>query len=223
MAAAAAQAGVIIVAGDTKVVPRGAADRLFITTAGIGVIPPDRNLGVAQVQAGDKVILSGTIGDHGLAVMMARGNLALAADIASDCAPLNGAVEALLEAVPQTRWMRDATRGGLGTVANELARASGLSVVFDEAAIPVKPAVQGACDMLGLDPLYVANEGCFMAVVPAVAAELARAALAGAGFEAAAIVGEIIADPPGVVAVRNAFGGTRLVDMMVGDPLPRIC
>ncbi|MDR1264070.1 MAG: hydrogenase expression/formation protein HypE [Propionibacteriaceae bacterium] len=223
MAAAADRAGVAIVTGDTKVVPRGAADRLFITTAGIGWIPPGRQLGAAQVRAGDQVVLSGSIADHGLAVMMARGNLALAADIASDSAPLNQAVEALLAAVPQTRWMRDATRGGLGTVANELAQASGLSVILDEAAIPVKAAVRGACDLLGLDPLYVANEGCFMAVVPAAAAETARDALRQVGLTAAAVVGQMVADPPGVVAVRNAFGGTRLVDMMVGDPLPRIC
>jgi hydrogenase expression/formation protein HypE len=223
MAQAAAQAGVTIVAGDTKVVPRGAADQLFITTAGIGLIPPERHLGAALVQPGDAIILSGTIADHGLAVMMARGNLALEAEIVSDCAPLNQAVEALLAAVPQTRWMRDATRGGIGTVANELARASGLSLVLDEAAIPVKAAVRGACDLLGLDPLYVANEGCFLAVVPASAAAAAQAALRQAGLAQATVVGEIIADPPGLVAVRNAFGGSRLVDMMVGDPLPRIC
>jgi hydrogenase expression/formation protein HypE len=223
MAAAAAAAGVTIVTGDTKVVPRGAADQLFITTSGIGVIPPGRDLGARFVEAGDRVVVSGSIADHGMAVMLARGNLALAADIASDSAPLNGAVEALLAAVPETRWMRDATRGGLATVANELAQATGLSLLLDEAAIPVRPAVQGACDMLGIDPLYVANEGCFVAVVPAGQAEVARAALAAAGQAQAAVIGQVITDPPGIVAVRNAFGGTRLVDLLVGDPLPRIC
>jgi hydrogenase expression/formation protein HypE len=222
-AAAAAAAGVAIVTGDTKVVPRGAADQLFITTSGIGVIPPGRRLGARFVQAGDQVVVSGSIADHGMAVMLARGNLALAADIASDSAPLNGAVEALLAAVPETRWMRDATRGGLATVANELAQATGLSLLLDEAAIPVQPAVQGACDMLGIDPLYVANEGCFLSVVPAGQGEAARAALVAAGCPQAAVIGRVITDPPGIVAVRNAFGGTRLVDLLVGDPLPRIC
>jgi hydrogenase expression/formation protein HypE len=223
MAQAAARAGVAIVTGDTKVVPKGAADKLFITTAGVGLIPAGRELGAALVQAGDQVVLSGPIAGHGMAVMLARGNLALAADIESDSAPVNGAVEALLAAVPQTRWLRDATRGGLATVANELAQASGLSVLLDEAAIPVQPEVQGACDMLGIDPLYVANEGCFAAVVPAGQGQAAQAAIRAAGFPDAQVIGAIIADPPGIVAVRNAFGGTRLVDMLVGDPLPRIC
>lgn len=224
MRAAADRAGVSIVTGDTKVVPKGAADRVYISTAGIGVIPGDRHLGTQLVQPGDRVVISGSIGDHGMAVMMARGDLAIEADIRSDSAPINGLVEALMSAAPGTRWMRDATRGGLGTVANELAQASGLGVVLDEEALPVKPMVRGACDMLGIDPLYVANEGCFVAIVPAEQADLAVAALRSLpGGADAAIIGEIVVDPAEIVAVRTGFGGTRIVDMLVGDPLPRIC
>ena len=165
MAAAAAAAGVAIVTGDTKVVGSGAADGIFVTTAGLGVIPTGRALGPELVRPGDNVIVSGNIGDHGMAVMLARGNLALEADIRSDTAPLNGLVEALLAAAPHTRWLRDPTRGGVGTVCNELARDAGVAVVLDEPALPVAPAVVGACDLLGIDPLYVANEGKLVAVV----------------------------------------------------------
>ncbi len=223
MKVAAQHAGVVIVTGDTKVVPKGSADQLYITTSGIGVVPEGRRLGADQVRAGDRLVLSGSIGDHGMAVMMARGNLAIAADIRTDSAPVSGLVDALYARVPDVRWMRDATRGGLGTVANELAQACGLGVLLEDEAIPVKPMVRGACDMLGIDPLYVANEGCFAAVVPAEDAQQAVEAIREAGGTQAAVVGEIIAEPPGVVAVRNSFGGTRLVDMLVGDPLPRIC
>jgi len=174
---------------------------------------------------GDKVILSGPIAAHGMAVMIARGNLALSAPIASDTAPVNAWVEAMYEAVPPeaVRWMRDATRGGLGTVANELAADADLGILLDDASIPVDPMVRGACDMLGLDPLHVANEGCFTAVVAADSADRAVESLRGAGAGQAGVVGQIVADLPGVVAIRNDFGGTRLVDMLVGDPLPRIC
>ena len=223
MAAAASRAGVSIVTGDTKVVPKGAADQMFITTSGIGVVPDDLRLGAKLVRPGDRVLLSGSIADHGMAVMLARGDLALAADIATDSAPLAAPVEALLAAAPATRWMRDATRGGLGTVANELARAAGLAVVLDDDALPVKPQVRGACDMLGIDPLYVANEGCLVAIVPADEAGAGLSALRDAGCPQAALVGEVLAEPAGVVAVRNAFGGARMVDLLVGDPLPRIC
>ena len=221
MAAAAARAGVAIVTGDTKVVSKGAADKVFITTAGIGVVPDGRRLGAEFVQPGDALILSGPIGSHGMAVLLARGDLALEADIASDTAAVGGLVEALYAAGVTVRWMRDATRGGLATIANELARASTLGIWLDDAAIPVEPEVRGACDMLGIDPLYVANEGCFLAVV----ADAARAitALQDAGASAACVIGEVSSDPAGLVVVRNAFGGTRLVDMLVGDPLPRIC
>ena len=224
MAAAAAVAGVAIVTGDTKVVDAGAADGIFITTAGLGVIPMERALGPELVRPDDKVIVSGTIGDHGMAVMLARGDLALEADIRSDTAPLTGLVEALLAAAPHTRWLRDPTRGGVGTVCNELASDAGVAVVLDEDALPVASAVVGACDLLGIDPLYVANEGKLVAVVAPDEADLAVAALrANPGGRAAAVIGEIAAEPEGIVVLRTTFGGTRIVDMLVGDPLPRIC
>lgn len=224
MKAAADDAGVLLVTGDTKVVPKGAADGLYITTAGIGLVPPGRTLGPEHVRPGDKVIVSGTIGDHGMAVMMARGDLAIEADIASDTAPVHRQVAAVLAAAPGTRWMRDPTRGGLGTVCNELAADADVAVILNEELLPVAPMVQGACDMLGIDPLYVANEGKFVAVVPSEQAEAAVAAIrATPGGEAACVVGEIAAEPQSIVAMRTPFGGTRIVDMLVGDPLPRIC
>ena len=224
MATAARAAGVTLVTGDTKVLPRGAADDLYITTAGVGVIPAGRELSAARVRPGDKVLLSGTLADHGMAVMLARGDLGVEAAIRSDTAPVSGAVEALLAAAPGTRWMRDPTRGGLGTVCNELAGAVGVSVILDEEALPVTPLVQGACDLLGIDPVYVACEGKFAAVVPAEEADAALAALRTHPLgRDACVVGEIRDEPAGVVALRNAFGGTRIVDLLVGDPLPRIC
>jgi hydrogenase expression/formation protein HypE len=224
MAAAAAAAGVAIVTGDTKVVGSGAADGIFVTTTGLGPIPTGRSLDPELVRAGDAVVVSGTIGDHGMAVMLARGNLALEADIRSDTAPLNGLVEALLAAAPCTRWLRDPTRGGVGTVCNELARDAGVAVVLDERALPVTPPVVGACDLLGIDPLYVANEGKLIAIVAPDEADQAVAAMrVQPGGQAATVIGEIAAEPEGVVVLRTAFGGTRIVDMLVGDPLPRIC
>ena len=170
------------------------------------------------------IFLSGTIGEHGMAVMLARGDLAIDADIASDTAPLHELVEILLAAAPSTRWMRDATRGGVGTVCNELVKERPFAVVLDEARLPMEPQVLGACDLLGIDPLYVANEGKFLAVVPPDQADAAVAALRAHPLGArAAIVGEIIPEPHGIVALRTSFGGTRIVDMLVGDPLPRIC
>jgi hydrogenase expression/formation protein HypE len=224
MAEAAAAAGVTIATGDTKVVGSGAADGIFVTTAGLGAIPAGRTLGPHLVRPGDSVIVSGTIGDHGMAVMLARGDLALDADIRSDTAPVNGLVEALLAAAPRTRWLRDPTRGGVATTCNELARDAGVAVVLDESALPVTPAVVGACDLLGIDPLYVANEGKLVAVVAPEEVDGALAALhSHPGGQAAAVVGEIASVPQGVVVLRTTFGGTRIVDMLVGDPLPRIC
>jgi hydrogenase expression/formation protein HypE len=224
MATAAREAGVSLVTGDTKVVPKGAADGMYITTAGVGVIPAGRELSAQKVRPGDKLVLSGTLGDHGMAVMMARGDMGIDADIHSDTAPVHELVDLVLAAAPSTRWMRDPTRGGLGTICNELAQDSGLAVILDEASLPVLPMVLGACDMLGIDPLYVANEGKFVAVLPADEAEAAVAALRSHPLGAAAvIVGEIVEQPEGVVALRTAFGGSRIVDMLVGDPLPRIC
>jgi hydrogenase expression/formation protein HypE len=224
MAEAAATAGVSIVTGDTKVVDHGAADGMYISTAGVGLVPPGRHLSIGRVLDGDVLICSGTMGDHGMAVMLARGDLALEAEIASDTAPLHDLVAGLLEAAPSTRWLRDATRGGVGTVCNELARASNLTVVLDEAKLPVRPPVRAACELLGIDPLYVANEAKFVAVVAPEEAEAALAALRAhpLGREAVA-VGEIRTEPAGIVVLLTAFGGTRIVDMLVGDPLPRIC
>lgn len=224
MAQAAADAGVQIVTGDTKVVNRGAADGVYITTAGVGVIPAGVDLRPANVRPGDKVLVSGYVGDHGVAVMLARGELGIFADVSSDTAPLGGLVEALLGAAPGTRWLRDPTRGGVATVCNELARAAEVHVSLDEAAVPVHNAVNGACEILGIDALYVANEGKLVAVVPADQCDAAMAALRGHPLgEHAAVIGEIRDDPPGVVILNTTFGGTRIVDMLVGDPLPRIC
>jgi len=224
MAAAASAAGVPIVTGDTKVVDRGAADGAYIATTGIGIIPVGRNLSADRVRPGDAVICSGTIGDHGTAVMLARGDLALEADIASDTAPLHDLIETLLAAAPSTRWMRDATRGGVASVSNELARAAGVSVVLHESKVPVRAEVAAACELLGIDPLYVANEGKVIAVTAAEQADTAIEALRGHPLGAdAAVIGEISSEPPGLVVLVTPVGGTRIVDMLVGDPLPRIC
>ncbi len=224
MAAAAEAAGVEIVTGDTKVVERGAADGLYITTSGVGVVPAGVHLGPDLVQPGDVVVTSGTLADHGMAVMLARGNLGLEADLRSDTAPIGSLVAALLAAAPSTRWLRDPTRGGVATVCNELAQATNLAVILDETLLPVDPAVTGACDLLGIDPLNVANEGKFIAVVGAEDADAALDALHGHPLGAkAARIGEVRADPPGIVVLLTTFGGTRIVDMLVGDPLPRIC
>ena len=224
MAAAARDAGVTLVTGDTKVVPKGAADGLYITTTGIGVMPAGRMLDATSVRPGDRVVLSGTLGDHGMSVMMARGDLDIEAAIESDTAPVHELVELLLAAAPDTRWMRDPTRGGLGTICNELAQDANVAVILDEATLPVSPMVQGACDMLGIDPIYVANEGKFVAVVPPDQADAAVAALRTHPLGVDAVeIGEIVAEPEGIVALRTPFGGSRIVDMLVGDPLPRIC
>ena len=224
MADAAREAGVALVTGDTKVVPRGAADGMYITTSGVGVIPAEREFSAAKVRPGDRVLVSGTLGDHGMSVMMARGDLDIEAEIESDTAPLHELVETLLTAAPDTRWLRDPTRGGLGTICNELAQDAAVAVILDEQALPVAPMVQGACDMLGIDPIYVANEGKFVAVVPHEQAADALAALHSHRLGAnAADIGEIVEQPAGIVALRTPFGGSRIVDMLVGDPLPRIC
>ncbi|CAM4399781.1 Hydrogenase expression/formation protein HypE [Mycobacterium basiliense] len=224
MAAAAASADVQIVTGDTKVVPRGAADGLFITTTGTGIVPAGRRLSAGAVRPGDKVLLSGSMGDHGMAVMLARGDLAIEADIHSDTASVSPLVELLMAAAPSTRWLRDATRGGVGTVCNELAQTCELGVLLEEERLPVAPMVNGACELLGIDPLYVANEGKFVAVVAPEEADAGIAALRShpLGTDADQ-VGEIVAEPAETVILRTGFGGTRIVDMLVGDPLPRIC
>jgi hydrogenase expression/formation protein HypE len=224
LAEAAAEAGVEVVTGDTKVVGTGAADGLFVITTGVGVVPRGRDLGPDGVRPGDRVILTGPMGDHGMAVMLARGDLAIDAPIRSDTASVHRLVEALLSAAPSTRWLRDPTRGGVATTANELAADTGLAVVLDEDALPVRPAVAGACELLGIDPLYVANEGKVVAVVPPEDCDAVLAALRAEplGTEAA-VIGEIAAEPAGLVVLRTALGSTRVIDMLAGDPLPRIC
>lgn len=221
---AADRAGVKIVTGDTKVVSKGAADRLFITTAGVGIVPPEVNLGASLVTDGDAIIISGPIADHGMAVMLARGDLAIAAPIETDSRAVNHLTQALLKAAPNTRWMRDATRGGLATVLNELARTSGKGVAVYEEKLVVHEMTRGACDILGIDPLYVANEGMFVSIVPESEAAAALAAIqALPGGESSAIVGKIVPQPASAVVMVTGFGGTRMVDTLVGDPLPRIC
>ena len=225
MRAAADAAGVGVVAGDTKVVERGKGDGVFVTTAGVGLVEEDVQLSAGRVRPGDRVVVSGTLGDHGIAVMVARGGLELETDLESDTAPLNHLVEALLAAAGDgVRWLRDPTRGGLATSLNELALDAEVAIVLDESALPVRPAVAGACEILGLDALYVANEGKLVAVVAPEAADVALGALRAheLGREAA-MVGEVRDGPAGMVFLETAFGGSRVVDMLVGDPLPRIC
>jgi hydrogenase expression/formation protein HypE len=224
MEAAARVAGVQVVTGDTKVVQKGKADGCYINTAGIGVVEHDVSLGVVNAQPGDVVIVSGPIGDHGVTIMLARGELDIEADIVSDTAALNGLVADLLSATTGVRALRDATRGGVATILNEVAAAAGVGVLVNEDAIPVSPVVRGASELLGIDPMYVACEGRLVAVVDGGEADRALAALRSHPLGAdAAIIGQITADPPGIVLLKTAFGGTRIVDLLVGDPLPRIC
>ena len=224
MGAAAARAGVAVVAGDTKVVERAKGDGVYVNTSGVGVLERELELSPLRVQPGDKVLVSGTLGDHGMAVMIARGSLELEVDLESDTAALGGLVAHLLDAVEGVRCLRDLTRGGLATVLNEIASAAGAGIVLDEARLPVRAEVTGACEILGIDPLYVANEGKLLAIVAPDRAEDALEALTSheLGREAA-IVGEVTDDPQGLVLLETAFGGRRVVDMLVGDPLPRIC
>jgi hydrogenase expression/formation protein HypE len=225
IAAAAAEAGVSVVAGDTKVVERGKCDGMYITTTGLGRADPRASLSPSSLRPGDRILVSGPIGEHGTAVMLARGEFELDASVESDTRSLWPAVDALLDAAgPSLRAMRDATRGGVATVLNELARTSEVAIVVSEARVPVQPAVSGACEILGIDPMYVANEGKLIAFVAPDAADEALAALRSVpGSEEAAEVGEVKTEPPGLVLVETAFGGRRVMDMLVGDPLPRIC
>jgi hydrogenase expression/formation protein HypE len=224
MRRAADRAGVQVVTGDTKVVEKGKADGCYINTAGVGLIERDVTLGVATAQPGDAIIVSGPVGDHGITIMLARGELDIEADLESDTAPLNTLVADLLDSVPRTRALRDATRGGVATILNEIARAADVGVTVSENAIPVRAAVRGAAELLGIDPMYVACEGRLIAVVPGEDADRAVAALRSHPLgEQAAIIGEVTADQPGIVLLKTAFGGTRIVDLLVGDPLPRIC
>jgi hydrogenase expression/formation protein HypE len=224
MADAARRAGVSIVTGDTKVVQRGACDKLFVTTTGVGVIRPGLDLGVDRVRPSDGILVNGLLGDHGAAILAARGDLALETEILSDCAPLHDLVDALLRAAPGTRSIRDATRGGLATVLNEMAEASRVSIEIDEASTPLREEVRGFCEILGLDPLYLANEGKIVIAVPAEEVGAALAALRGHSLgHGAALIGHAGRGEAGRVTMQTTFGGRRIVDMLVGEQLPRIC
>jgi hydrogenase expression/formation protein HypE len=225
IAAAARAAGVEIIAGDTKVVERGHADKMYVCTSGIGQLDPRATLSTAAIKPGDRILVSGAVGAHGTAIMLARGEFELDADIESDSCSLWPAADALLGAAGEgLRCMRDATRGGVATVLNELARASQVTMLVREAAVPVDAPVMGAAEMLGIDPMYVANEGKMVAFVAPEQAEAALSALrAVPGCEEAAQIGEVKTEPPGMVLVDTAFGGRRVMDLLAGDPLPRIC
>jgi hydrogenase expression/formation protein HypE len=224
MAEEARKAGVRIVTGDTKVVGKGSADRVFVTTSGIGVIPPGRELAADLIRPGDVAIVNGVLGDHGAAILAARGDMALSTDIVSDCRSLSHLMEAVLAAAPGACAARDATRGGLASALNEMADAARLSIVIDEERLPLRPEVKGMCEILGLDPLYLANEGTLVIFVPEDQAERALAAMRGCpGGEGAVIIGRAKDGEPGRVVMRTLFGGQRIVDMLVGEQLPRIC
>jgi len=224
MRAAAVAAGVAVVTGDTKVVHHGAADKLFINTAGIGVIPERVDVGAHRCQPGDVILVSGFIGDHGVAILDARGELALDSQVASDCGPLHDLVGGMLQACPEIRAMRDATRGGIAAVLNEFSRASGCCMYLDRTALPIREPVRGVCEILGLDPLYLANEGKLVCVLPAAAGdELLAVMRAHPHGRQAGIIGEVVAKPAGTVVLRTELGGERIVDMPAGEQLPRIC
>ena len=224
MVSEARAAGVRIVTGDTKVVGRGMADKLFITTSGVGVIAPGRDLAAERIRPGDVAIVNGVLGDHGAAILAARGDMALSADIRSDCQGLGHLMEAVLAAAPNTRAARDATRGGLASALNEMAEAAGVGIEIDETALPLRPEVKGMCEILGLDPLYLANEGTLVLFVPEAEAQAALSAIrqTSAGQDAV-IIGKATPTTPARVTMKTLFGGTRIVDMLVGEQLPRIC
>ncbi|MGB0204625.1 MAG: hydrogenase expression/formation protein HypE [Neptuniibacter sp.] len=224
MREAADQAGVTIVTGDTKVVPRGKGDKIFINTTGIGVIPEGINISASNCKPGDKVIVNGYVGDHGAAILNARGDLALDVELETDCQPLHELIQLMLEVCPELHAMRDASRGGVATVLNEFAETSEVAIRLEESAIPVRTEVRGVCEILGLDALYFANEGKLVAIVPESKAdqvlEVMRQHPAG---KDSAIIGEVIDGYSGRVLVKTGFGGERILDMLVGEQLPRIC
>jgi hydrogenase expression/formation protein HypE len=225
VARAARNAGVAVVAGDTKVVERGKAEGLYMCTSGVGLVEDARELSATAMEPGDQVIVSGTIGDHGMAIMVARGELDLEVDLRSDTAPLHEIAGMLCETAGDSlRCMRDPTRGGVATILNELALAADVSIMLREDALPIRTEVNGACEILGIDPLYVANEGKLVAAVAPEAADAALQALREHPLgEHATVIGEVRSEPPGMVVLETALGGTRVVDMLSGDPLPRIC
>jgi hydrogenase expression/formation protein HypE len=224
MALTARDAGVSIVTGDTKIVNKSACDKMFITTTGIGAISSDIELGAQYARPGDIVLVNGVLGDHGAAILCARGDLALETPIPSDCAPLHDLIASLLTAAPATRFIRDPTRGGVATVLNEIAEAAQAAIEIEEKATPIRNEVRGFCEILGLDPLYLANEGKLVAIVPREQADDALAAMRAhpLGREATRI-GRVTKGEPGRVTMRTTFGGSRIVDMLVGEQLPRIC
>jgi hydrogenase expression/formation protein HypE len=221
---AAEEAGVSIIAGDTKVVNRGQADKLFITTSGVGIVPPGVYISGANARAGDKILLSGTVGDHGIAIMSQREGLKFSMTLKSDCAPLSKLVSQMLEVTSRIHCLRDPTRGGLATTLNELARQSNVGIVIEETKIPVKEEVRAACELLGLDPIYVANEGKLVAVVDPAKADkiLARMKKNRYGRDAA-VIGDVTSEHPGKVVMKTRLGPSRIVDMLSGELLPRIC
>lgn len=224
MAAAAREAGVLIVAGDTKVVPRGKADKIFINTAGVGIVPPGLEIGGQYARPGDAVLINGTLGDHGLAVLCKREGLAFENEIRSDSASLYGLVAGMLEVCPTIHVLRDPTRGGVATTLNEIAQQSGVGIRLFEESLPIREDVAGACELLGLDPLYVANEGKVLACVPsASAAAVLDAMRSNPHGKEACQIGEVVATDVGRVFLRTRIGGHRLVDMLRGEQLPRIC
>ena len=224
MASEAARAGVRIVTGDTKVVERGKGDGVFITTAGVGVIPPGLDLGARQIRPGDAVIVNGVLGDHGATILAARGDLALSVDLMSDCAGLGHLMQAALAAAPDLHAARDCTRGGLASALNEMAAEAGVAVELEESRLPLRPEVVGVCELLGLDPLYLANEGRLVLFCPPDQVDAVLAALRSLPQgDGAAVIGKVLPGPSGRVTLRTAFGGARLVDMLVGEQLPRIC
>lgn len=224
MAAAARQAGTPVIAGDTKVVERGKGDGIFITTTGIGVVPENVRISGDRAEAGDRILINGCIGDHGVAILASRENLQFSTVIQSDSAALADLVACMVRAVPDIHCLRDPTRGGLATTLNELARQSGVGMMIQEDAIPVKPSVKAACELLGLDPLYIANEGKLVCLCPPEQADALLAVMRRhpLGREAA-IIGEVVADPDGLVRMATGFGGHRVVDWLAGEQLPRIC
>lgn len=224
MRAAEEEAGVQIVAGDTKVVQKGKADGMYITTAGVGVVREGVNVSGANAKPGDVVLLSGTLGDHGIAVLGARGELGFQSSLQSDVAPLNHLIAAMLDVSPNIHVLRDPTRGGLATTLNEIAVQSNAGILLKEETIPVHPEVNAACEMLGFDPLYVANEGKLVAIVPKEEAEKVLAVMKSTRYgEVAVVIGEVIAEPKGRVLLKTVLGSTRVVDMLAGEMLPRIC
>jgi hydrogenase expression/formation protein HypE len=221
---AAEEAGVSIIAGDTKVVNRGQADKLFITTSGVGIVPPGVDISGANARVGDKVLLSGTVGDHGMAIMSQREGLRFATTLKTDCAPLNRLVSQMMEVSSRIHCMRDPTRGGLATTLNELARQSKVGIAIEETEIPVKEEVKAACELLGLDPIYVANEGKLVAIVdPADANKILARMRKNRYGRDAAIIGEATSEHPGKVVMKTKLGPSRIVDMLTGELLPRIC